>query len=160
MGRLSNPSTAAEALLQQGSTARLCSSPALNSTCRQPPKKAVGGFNEEEGRLSNPLQRRLREEDINRLVRLYLSGLTINATADRMGIHRTTVIHHLKASGVSRRRHLRKMSDPQVMEAAARYATGISLASVAEEFSVHEGTLTREFRKAGVPIRSRRGWNP
>ena len=112
------------------------------------------------GRLSNPLQRRLREGDINRLVKLYLSGLTINAIADRMGIHRTTVIHNLEGNGASRRRNLRKMSDPQVMEAATRYATGISLASVSAEFSVHEGTLTRELQKAGVSIRSRRGWNP
>jgi hypothetical protein len=84
MGRLSNPSTVAEAVLQQGSIARLRSTPAANNTCRQPPKEAVGDFNEEKGRLSNPLQRRLREGDINRLVKLYLSGLTINAIADRM----------------------------------------------------------------------------
>lgn len=77
-----------------------------------------------------------------------------------MGIHRTTVIHHLEGSGVSRRRNLRKMSDPRVMEAATRYTTGMSLASVATEFSVPEGTLAREFKKAGVPIRFRKGWNP
>ena len=74
------------------------------------------------------------------------------------GVNRATIIKHLDQDSVPRRRVVRKMTDAQVTEAAARYRDGHSLATVADEFNVDARTLGREFRRAGVPIRPRRGW--
>jgi AraC-like DNA-binding protein len=114
---------------------------------------------EEKGRLSNPVQRRLTAETVDELVRLYLQGLSMNQLATLLSIHRTTVIHHLEGRGVSRRRIVRKLTNAEVTVAADRYAEGLSLASVAAEFDVHESTLAREFLRAGVATRSRRKRN-
>ena len=113
---------------------------------------------EEEGRLSNPVQRRLTDAKIDHLVEDYVGGLSINALARRFGIHRTTVMNHLESRGVQRRRNVRKLSAANVALAAKRYASGFSLAAVAKEFGVNAATLTREFHAAGIPIKPRRGW--
>src|SRR5664280_25244 len=110
------------------------------------------------GRLSNPVQRRLSTVEIRTLAELGRCGLSIDVLATRYCVHRTTVIHHLKAQGVPRRRVVRKIRDDQVTKAAELYASGLSLARVAALFDVHEATLTREFRAASLPIRARRGW--
>jgi len=73
-------------------------------------------------------------------------------------VNRTTIITHLDQHGVARRRVVRKMTDVQVAEAAARYLECHSLAAGADQFNVNTRTVSREFRKAGVPIRPRRGW--
>ena len=104
---------------------------------------------EERGRLSNPVQRRLPSTDIDALVGLYRDGSSIDALARRYRVHRTTVIHHLDQTGVTRRRVVRKMTNDSVAQAAARYEQGASLAVVASEFGVHQRTLARELRRAG-----------
>ena len=112
---------------------------------------------EEEGRLSNPVQRRLADAIIDHLVEDYGGGLSINALSRRFGIHRTTVMTHLKNRGVERRRSIRKLSDASVAQAAILYAEGLSLARVAKEFGVSEVTIAREFRSIGLLIRPRNG---
>ena len=109
------------------------------------------------GRLSNPVQRRLSEGEIDRLTQLYREGASIDGLARRHEVHRTTVIHHLDQAGIARRRVVRKMTDKSVAHAAARYEQGASLAVVANEFGVHQRTLARELRRAGASIRARRG---
>jgi transposase-like protein len=115
---------------------------------------------EERGRLSNPVQRRLSQAEIQQLIQLYSEGASIDGLAGRYGVHRTTVIHHLDQAGITRRRVVRKMTDESVARAAARYEQGASLAVVAREFGVHQRTLARELRQAGASIRPRRGWHP
>lgn len=112
------------------------------------------------GRLSNPVQRRLSQAEIEHLIHLYRDGASIERLARRYEVHRTTVMHHLDQAGITRRRVVRKMTDESVAVAAARYEQGASLAKVAAAFGVHERTITRAFRKAGVSIRPRRGWCP
>lgn len=158
MGRLSNPSEATKTLISQGlitsGNRRICSRKiAKRAPCVDPVAST-----EEKGRLSNPVQRRLPNSTIDHLVEEYVGGLTIDALACRYGIHRTTVMTHLEANGVQRRRSIRKLSAADVAEAANRYQSGLSLAAVAKTFNVNEATLTREFYAANFPIRPRRGW--
>ena len=157
MGRLSNPSNATKALILHSSTKICKSTIASCENSSQPTEHESVDLTEEEGRLSNPVKRRLAEEKIVQLVEDYVSGLSVNEVARRHGIHRTTVMNHLESRGVQRRRNLRKLSSPNVANAARRYANGSSLAAVAKQFGVSETTITREFHAAGIRIRPRRG---
>ena len=109
------------------------------------------------GRLSNPVQRRPIDADIEHVIQQYRLGDSIDRLAQRYKVHRTTVMRHLAQAGIARRRTVRKMTDQSVAAAAAQYEAGASLAVVASAFGVHDQTLAREFRRAGVPIRPRRG---
>jgi len=157
MGRLSNPPETMTLVPDQG----VHTAPPPIWTTPKGRKRASelrgSGDPEEEGRLSNPVQRRLSADKIDELARLYREGATIDALARRYAVHRTTVIHHLDQRGVPRRRVVRKMTDSMVAAASKRYATGVSLVDVAAEYGVHERTLAREFRRGGIPIRLRRG---
>jgi len=113
---------------------------------------------EEKGRLSNPVQRRLSDHELDELTHAHLEGSSIDALARRFAIHRTTVIGHLDRLGVPRRRTVRKMTDRAVQQVATRYRRGESLKVVAAKFGVDARTLAREFSRAGVQIRPRRGW--
>ncbi|GAG09276.1 unnamed protein product, partial [marine sediment metagenome] len=57
---------------------------------------------EEEGRLSNPIQRRLCPNDVDDLIAAYCTGAPINELADRYGLHRTTVAAHLDRHQIPR----------------------------------------------------------
>ncbi len=50
---------------------------------------------EEEGRLSNPAQRRLSKATVDDLVRDYVAGSSIDSLAAEIGVNRTTIISHL-----------------------------------------------------------------
>lgn len=119
----------------------------------------AAGLPEEEGRLSNPVQRRLSEAAVDDLVREYEAGSSIDSLAAQLGVHRTTIISHFDRRGVKRRRVARKMTDHSVLQAAKRYDTGESLKVVAARFGVDAATLAREFKRAGIPTRPRRGWS-
>ncbi len=112
------------------------------------------------GRLSNPVQRRLSEGNVQDLVRSYAEGSSIDQLARRFSVHRTTVISHLDRRGVPRRRIVRKLTDRDVKLAADQYWRGQSLKEVAEGFAVDARTLAREFSRAGIATRPRRGWPP
>jgi len=158
MGRLSNPSDATKALILHGSTKICKSTIASCENSSGPTERKSVDLTEEVGQLSNPVKRRLAEEEIIQLVEHYVSGLSINEVAHQHGVHRTTVMNHLESRGVQRRRNLRKLSSPNVAKAARRYANGYSLSAVAKQFGVSETTVTREFHAAGIRIRPRRGW--
>ena len=87
----------------------------------------------------------------------YQEGASIDALAQRYGVHRTTIIAQLDRRGVPRRRVVRKMTDAMVSRASERYSEGLSLAAVTSQFGVHARTLAREFRRAGTRIRARQG---
>jgi len=105
-----------------------------------------------EGQLSNPVQRRLTDTDIDDLVSVYEAGSTIEAVALEFGVHRTTVMTNLERRGVPRRT-TRRLSDHMVTEAARLYSSGETLAEIAEHLGIAPSTLTRELRLAGTPIR-------
>ena len=112
---------------------------------------------DQEGRLSNPGQRRLSERQVDELCTTYLEGSSIDALAARSGVNRTTIISHFDRLGVKRRKNVRKMTDRLVQQAAEFYRSGASLEVVATRFGVHARTLAREFERAGVQTRPRRG---
>lgn len=114
---------------------------------------------EEEGRLSNPPQRRLSPTDLDNLLDAYRAGATINQLAVEFGIHRTTVAGHLDRHGVPRHSELTAWDDDILGRAAELYATGSSLANVAHQFGIDAQTVANRFRRAGIPVRSRSGWN-
>lgn len=154
-GRLSNPPDALVSALQQG----LRQSPLRE---RATPIIHLGDSTDSEscvlnipGRLSNLVQRRLPHSEVERLVRTYVDGRSIDDLARNFGVHRTTVIRHLDESGISRRKVVRRMNDDLVAQAKTRYESGVSLARVAREFSVSPGTLRREFMKIEIAIRAR-----
>jgi len=160
MGRLSNPLEAVAAIADQGRselprTPRGSEAPSIPTGTRRRARPF-----EETGRLSNPVQRRLSQPEIEQLTQLYRDGDSIDRLSDRYKVHRTTVMAHLERAGIARRRVVRKMTDRSVALAAAHYEQGASLAVVASAFGVHDRTLAREFRRAGVSIRPRRGWHP
>jgi AraC-like DNA-binding protein len=85
------------------------------------------GASEQRGRLSNPVQRRLSDTEIDDLVAQYEAP----------------------------RRSPRKLTNPMVDQAAHRYSSGETLAEIAAHFNVSPSTLTRELRLAGIPIKRR-----
>ena len=115
---------------------------------------------DQEGRLSNPVQRRLSKATVDDLVRDYIAGSSIDSLADHLGVHRTTIIGHLDRRGIERRKIVRRMTDRSVQQAASHYRTGESLKVLAVRFDVDEKTLAREFKRADIEIRPRRGWHP
>lgn len=117
-----------------------------------------GADPEEEGRPSNPVQRRLSDEAVDELVSDYVAGWSIDAMAARLGVNRTTIIHHLDRRGIERRKSVRKMTDRSVRQAAKHYEAGESLRVVAARFDVDAKTLAREFRHSAISIRPRNGW--
>jgi len=53
------------------------------------------------GRLSNPVQRRLTDTDIDDLAARYQAGATIETLARKFGVHHTTDMDHLKRLDVA-----------------------------------------------------------
>ena len=154
-GRLSNPDETVETLTGQGLRASSGSLATPDDGPNSASEPSKDGALEERGRLSNPVQRRLSETEIEQLIHRYRAGASIDELARRYEIHRTTVIHHLDQADIARRRVVRKMTDESVAQAASRYEEGASLAVVANEFGVHQRTLARELRQAGASIRPR-----
>jgi transposase len=91
------------------------------------------------------------------LVTAYGEGLSVREVARLFDVHPTTVLA-LQRAEVSRRPHLRKLSNDDVHFAAECYRNGESLETVAGRFDVNAATIRREFTKAGIPVRTRRGW--
>jgi AraC-like DNA-binding protein len=156
-GRLSNPVETLEKLADQGWSGRKRQPGGDRGTPERANSGVSAASSEQEGRHSNPVQRRLSAADISELCGLYGEGASIDGLARRYEVNRTTIITHLDRAGIARRRVARKMTDDSVSRAASRYGEGLSLASVAQEFGVHGRTLAREFRQAGMSIRPRRG---
>ena len=106
------------------------------------------------GQLSNPVQQRLTDTEIDDLVAQYETGSTIDTLAHEFGVHRTTVMEHLKRRGIPRRSP-RKLTGQAVAEAAHLYTSGETLAEVAANLGIAPSTLTRELRRSGIRIRRR-----
>jgi hypothetical protein len=141
LGRLSNPPYNFGRMIDQ--VPRIRTRPNRQAS---PPVKAVQA------------QTRLRDDDVIRLINDYSKGGSVQDLTKSYRVHRTTVLAILERHGVDRRPLIRKMSDPQVKQAAGLYATGLSLACVAERLGVNAATIRRELQKASIPIRARRGW--
>ena len=96
------------------------------------------------------------DSEIDHLVAAYTAGHSVAELAAELGVHRTTILHHLEQRGIARRRFVRKLSDFDVAKATADYAERESLATIASRLDVDPETVRREFLKAGVKRRSPR----
>lgn len=94
-------------------------------------------------------------EDIERIVRLYKSGLSATAVAQQLGISKTTTLRYLKESGVQVRRGKRQVDVEGIVE---DYARGLSLRDVGARHGMSSTTARRHLVAAGVEIRSQGEW--
>ena len=131
-GRLSNPPPIVETLAERGPANPQRPSGGAGDARNRPSTGSSGAVPEQEGRLSNPVQRRLSEHDIDRLVNTYLAGSSIDSLAAELRLNRTTIISHLDRRGIERRTSVRKMTDHSVRQAAKHYASGEALKIVAD----------------------------
>lgn len=98
-------------------------------------------------------QVRLTVAQVDELAAAYQAGSSVRELVERFGVHRTTVLDHLKRRGVPRRPAVRKLTDEQVQEAAEFYRVGNSLVTTGKKFGVDGATVAREFERAGVTTR-------
>lgn len=97
---------------------------------------------------------RLKPEQIAELADGYRRGVFINDLAKCFGIHRATVIDHLKRAGVPLRRGL---VERRIEEAIAFYNSGLSVARIGEHMGVDDGTVWLALRRHGVRMRDTHG---
>jgi hypothetical protein len=99
-------------------------------------------------------QHRLNEVEIAELVIGRLAGEELSCLAKRFGVHRKTVISHLKRQGVpGRRRSGRVLSAEELEEAGRLYESGVRLELVGQQFGVDRRYLRRVLPEAGFQIR-------
>lgn len=100
-------------------------------------------------------QRRLRPDELARLVTDYVAGVEVMELVRRYGIARQTVFDQMRREGVPRRHP--RLSVDETEKAAGIYRTGDSLATIGEVFGVDPGTVRRALIKLGVPMRDCHG---
>lgn len=104
-------------------------------------------------------QRRLTEDEVDRLVADYEAGASAVTLAKRFGVHRTSVTGYLDRRQVKRRITHNKLTTIDLDEVVRLYVKGESLAKVGQVFSVDAATIARALRQQGIQLRPRRGWN-
>jgi hypothetical protein len=160
MGRLSNPPEVAETVVALGSARIVGYGEGVETAQDRASDDHAEVPREEEGRLSNPTQRRLSPTDIDDLIDEYREGATVSQLAARYRVHRTTITAHLDRHHIPRHSKRTAWGDDELRTAAEQYATGRSLSDVAVEYGLDPQTIANRFRRAGIPIRPRRGWPP
>lgn len=153
-GRLSNPPPTVRSLSVHGPRRTDRSDQAPGPGDSGASLLASEGGRNQRGRLSNPVQRRLIDTEIDDLVARYQNGSTIDVLAREFDLHRTTVMDHLDRRGVLRRTP-RKLTDEMVNLATRRYMRGDTIDNIAGHLHVSATTLARELRLAGTSIRPR-----
>jgi transposase len=99
-------------------------------------------------------QRRLSPEDVAQLAAERQAGAEINELAEQFGVHRATVIHHLRRAEVDARRYAGRTLSPERIQAAGElYAAGASLVEVGERLDVDRRYLRRVLPDAGFLLR-------
>ena len=91
------------------------------------------------------------DEQIDRVAERYLAGESVTVLAGELGVHRTTIVGHLKRRSVSTRYKI--MTEKDLAEAARLYEQGWSLARVGERFGVGAHTVLNTFRAVGITTR-------
>ena len=92
-------------------------------------------------------QTRLSGDQVGEVVERYQAGETANALAQVFGVHRTTIVRHVEATGALTR--YRILSERDVAEGRRLYAQGWSLARPGEHFGVATRTVLNAFQRAG-----------
>lgn len=95
---------------------------------------------------------RAAPDEIARLVEARKSGALIDDLAAAFGMHRSTVMSHLRNAGLVRRN---AWTDAQLLRAVTMYEAGSSLTEVATTLGCGASTAGRRLAAAGVALRPR-----
>lgn len=102
---------------------------------------------------------RLGPAEVESLVAAYAArAATVEELARRFGVDRSTVMRHLRRSGISTTAERKAWDENTLLEAAAAYERGTSLARLAAEYDVAPNTVRSRLQRAGVRLRPRTGW--
>jgi transposase len=91
-------------------------------------------------------------QDIDTMVELYRSGLTVRQVAAQTGFSRSTVGKHLAARDVDTTRQL-LLRPEQIEQASELYYEGARLEDLAQWFGVSDTTIRTHLLRAGVKMR-------
>ena len=106
------------------------------------------------------IQKRLPAEEIMALVKQYESGASVSQLTTVFGIHRTTVLEHLKRHDIPRRPSIAKLTPAMITQATELYAAGWSYLKLGQHFDVNDSTVRKALVRHGVisrPPGRRRG---
>jgi transposase-like protein len=100
---------------------------------------------------------RLDEPQIKVLIEAYQLGATVKDLAVEHGIHRVTVMEHLRRNGIRTRSDLMRWAPEQLEEATDLYRAGESVRVLGERYGLDPSTVAKRLKRAGVKLRPRRG---
>jgi len=98
-------------------------------------------------------QKRLDPERIARLIADYEAGEPVNNLAMAYGIHRSTVLEHLKRQGIRGRRT--RLTPPDIEKIVGLCAAEESVEAIAHDLRVGDTTVRRALKKFEVPLKAR-----
>lgn len=102
--------------------------------------------------------RRLTRAQVTALIDAYRLGATVKDLACEYGVHRATVMDHLRRNEIPRRSDTRRWTPDQLREATDLYHQGNSIRVLGERYHLDPSTVARRLRRAGVQLRPRRGF--
>lgn len=97
------------------------------------------------------IMQRLKPEQRADLVRAYTAGSTVRELAEQLGMHRTTVVAHLRRDGVPLRPH--GLSPNQLNDSIRLYQSGWSLRRIGARYGCNAETVRTSLRRLGVQLR-------
>lgn len=95
-------------------------------------------------------QRRLKPNEVDELVALYESGLSMKELVARVKIQQTAVTAYLRRRGLDARRNRSKLSEEQEREAIRLYQGGLSLAAVGGVVGISPDVIRPVLIEAGI----------
>lgn len=138
LGQLSNPSDQ----VKQGIP-----------TLERPDLMAIGSSSNRPGRHV----RRLSPTEVDTLIGRYRDGGTVNGLAGEFGIHRGTVMDHLRRHGIPRRSDAMRWTPEQLAQVTDLYREGLSAAAIGSQYGLDPSTVSKRLKRAGVKLRPRPG---
>jgi transposase-like protein len=115
---------------------------------------AIAASQDEHGRRP----RRLTEVQVKALIDAYQLGARVMDLAIEHGIHRVTVMEHLRRSEIPRRSDLLRWTTEQLAEVTELYNQGSSVRTIGAQYGVDPSTVAKRLKRAGVSLRPRRGF--
>ncbi len=112
--------------------------------------RPVGG---RQAAVKTQRQRRLSPSEVDELVALYATGLSVAQVAATFGINRETALLHLQRRGAPSRAKVRILNDDTVAAAVRRYVDGEPMTALSADLGVNPTTLRRELTALGTPLR-------
>lgn len=101
------------------------------------------------------IRRRLTDEQVAEMVRLYESGVGTPALCERFGISKPSVLELLHERGVEMRRQ--PLTTKQRARAVQLYEQGLAIKPIAAELGSSFGAVHRVLKAEGVRLRPRPG---